>query len=71
MAIHALDYLNAHPESNMVIIAGNAHAWKGGIPAEIRKRGDVPHPVILPEIEGFIEPGKVGKEDADYVFLKR
>jgi len=71
MAINALDYLKPRPDTVMVIIAGNGHAWKGGIPAQIRKRGDLPHTVILPEIEGVIEPGMIDTEDADYIFLNR
>ncbi|MGB5987746.1 MAG: ChaN family lipoprotein [Desulfobacterales bacterium] len=70
MAINALDYIGTHPEKVMVIITGNGHAWKGGIPTQLQKRGHLAHRVILPEIEGVTEPGMVDSTDADYLFLR-
>lgn len=70
MAINALDFVEAHPGSVMVIVTGNGHAWKGGIPAQIAARSDVPFSVILPEIGGVTEPGMVDTDDADYLFLR-
>jgi uncharacterized iron-regulated protein len=70
MAINALDFIAAHPGAIMVIVTGNGHAWKGGIPAQIAARSDVPSSVILPEIPGVTEPGMVDTDDADYLFLR-
>jgi len=70
MAINALDFVEAHPQHVMVIVTGNGHAWKGGIPAQISDRSDVPVSVILPEIPGVTEPGRVDTDDADYLFLQ-
>ena len=70
MAINALDYVKAHPQTVMVMITGNGHAWKGGIPTQLQKRGHLAHRVILPEIEGVTEPGMVDSADADYLFLR-
>ncbi len=70
MAINALDFVEAHPQHVMVIVTGNGHAWKGGIPAQITARSDVPVSVILPEIPGVVEPEMVGTGDADFLFLK-
>jgi uncharacterized iron-regulated protein len=69
MAFNALDYLKANPERSMVLLAGNGHAWKKGIPEQIRKRSSLPHAVILPSIPGYIEPGIVTDKDADYLIL--
>jgi uncharacterized iron-regulated protein len=70
MAINAIDYLTANPDTVMVVVTGNGHAWKGGIPAQVKKRSDLPLAVILPEIEGITEPGMVDNNDADYIFLR-
>lgn len=71
MAINALDYIQAHPGTVLVIIAGNGHAWKGGIPTQLQKRGHRAHTVILPEIEGITAPGMVDHNDADYIYLTK
>jgi uncharacterized iron-regulated protein len=69
MAINALDYVKAYPKTVMVVITCNGHAWKGGIPTQLQKRGHLAHTVILPEIEGITEPGMVDNEDADYIYF--
>lgn len=69
MAINALDYIKEHPGTVMVIITGNGHAWKGGIPTQLKNRGHFAHTVILPEIKGITEPGIVDDQDTDYIFL--
>ena len=70
MAINALAFVGDHPETVMVIVTGNGHAWKGGIPAQIADRSKAPFSVILPEIPGVTEPGLVDTDDSDYVFLR-
>ena len=70
MAINALDFVEANPGHVMVIVTGNGHAWKGGIPAQIAARSTVPVAVVLPEIPGVTEPGLVDTDDADYLFLR-
>jgi hypothetical protein len=54
-----------------VLLAGTGHARKPGIPAQIRKRSDVPVAVILPETPGVIDAGTVGIEETDYLALQR
>ena len=69
MAIYALEYLDKHPESRMVILAGAAHAWKGAIPRQIATmRPDVTVSVILPVMRG--DADRVTAEDADYLVLQ-
>ncbi|MFW6332472.1 MAG: ChaN family lipoprotein [Thermodesulfobacteriota bacterium] len=70
MVIHALRYLAENPEQVMVVITGKGHARKLGIPAQVRSRSDIPHAVILPQVEGIIEPGRIGVEDADFIMLQ-
>jgi len=41
MAIHALRYLESNPDSTMVILAGTGHAWKKGIPEQLRQRSSL------------------------------
>lgn len=67
MAIAALDYLAQHPRAVVVILTGTGHARKPGIPAQIRKRGDVPVTVFLPLVPGSIDKHTVGPKEADYL----
>ncbi len=69
MAIHAIRYLKAHPDTVMVILTGNGHAWKLGIPEQIRTREEFPTTVILPQIPGHIDPDTVNVQDADYLMI--
>ena len=68
MAQNAIAYLKANPNRTMVLIAGSGHARRGGIPKQIKDRSDMLYTIILPEVPGSIEPGKVTLEDADYLF---
>ena len=69
MAIYALEYLDKHPESRMVILAGSAHTWKRAIPRQIATmRPDVTVSVILPVMRG--DADRMTAEDADYLVLQ-
>ncbi|MFO8082987.1 MAG: ChaN family lipoprotein [Desulfobacterales bacterium] len=70
MAIHALEYLNANSDTVMVLLTGNGHALKPGIPAQIKNRSDLPHAVILPETPGYITSENITIEDADFLISK-
>jgi uncharacterized iron-regulated protein len=69
MAINALNYLEAHPDAVVVILTGTGHAQKAAIPRQIRNRSKLPYAVILPQVEGSLEPETVTKNDADYLML--
>ena len=69
MAVNALKYLRANQRCSMILLTGTGHAWKKGIPEQIRQRSKLPYAVILPHLPGDIEPGTVRVEDADYVML--
>jgi uncharacterized iron-regulated protein len=68
MAVHAVDYLKAHPERMMVLLAGSGHAHKQAIPAQIRQRADLPLAVVLPETPGRTDPTTVDIHVADYLY---
>ena len=69
MAIHALRYLESNPALAMVILAGTGHAWKKGIPEQLRQYSSLPYAVILPQVSDHIDRGSVTTGDADYVIL--
>jgi uncharacterized iron-regulated protein len=69
MAINALDYLNKNPNTMVVVLTGTGHAQKNAIPRQIRKRSQVAHAVILPEVKGVIDSETVDQTDADYIML--
>jgi uncharacterized iron-regulated protein len=69
MAINALEYLKQHPDAVVVILTGTGHAQKGAVPRQIRQRSEIPYTVILPHVQGAIDPGTIGKDDADYIML--
>jgi len=70
MAIRAGDYLKAHPEAVMVIIAGAAHARKPGIPAQFKKQSTLPVLVLLPEAVGSMDTSTISFSDADFLLLQ-
>jgi uncharacterized iron-regulated protein len=71
MAVNALDFLEAHPNRAMVLMAGTGHVRKQAIPAQVRQRVELPITVILPEVPGVIESGMVDRRDADFIYIHR
>ncbi|NPV04595.1 MAG: ChaN family lipoprotein [Syntrophaceae bacterium] len=70
MAIYALEYLDRHPGSRMVILTGSVHAWKRAIPRQIATmRPDVTVTVILPAPDGAESRAALTSEDADFMVL--
>jgi uncharacterized iron-regulated protein len=70
MAIYAMEYLKNHPERTVVVLCGMIHAWKKAAPEQaVREKADVQQAVIQPSVQGRWTPGKVSKEDADYLIL--
>lgn len=65
MAIHANIYASRHPDHTVVILAGNGHARKQGIPAQLKKLDAPALAVILPWFEGM----DMTFEETDYVFI--
>jgi uncharacterized iron-regulated protein len=69
MASNATRFLKEHPQVTMVVLAGNGHAWKRGIPAQVTRGAPLPFRVILPEIPGRLDRQTVRLDDADYLWL--
>ena len=58
MAQRAAEYLQAHPERRMVVLAGSGHlAYGSGIPQRLLRRLPVSSAVVLNGWQGSIEPG--------------
>lgn len=69
MADALLAFLAAHPDYIVVVLAGSGHAWKYGIPEQIRRQSTVPFRVLLPEIPGRISEEDATTTEADYLML--
>jgi uncharacterized iron-regulated protein len=69
MAVNTLAYLKKEPDAVVVLLAGAGHVQKGAVPRQIRDRSQIPHTVILPKIEGIIDPQTISIKDADYIML--
>ena len=69
MAVNALEYLEKNTEYSIIVLSGNGHALKWGIPEQIRRRSMTPHTVIIPHIPGDIEPGSLTIKDVDYIVM--
>ena len=69
MASHLLAFHEKNPKYTVVVLAGSGHAWKRGIPEQIKRRSKLLYRVILPEVPHRIESTGVAIEDADYLWL--
>jgi len=66
MAHTAIEYLKANPGSNFVVLAGSAHSWKRGIPAQVKRLSGYSYTVILPESDD-VRVDTIDPDDADYI----
>lgn len=67
MALNILRFNGNNPQVKQVILAGDGHAWKPGIPRQIIVRKDIAITVILPETEK-VNRRNVTTKDADYLW---
>ena len=71
MAHNLLAFSKKNPGKTVVVLAGNGHAWKRGIPEQVHTMSEkTSFRVILPQIPGHIDPQTVTSEDADYILLQ-
>lgn len=70
MAVRLLAFREANPETTVVVLTGVGHAWMHGIPERIRLRSYLLCRVILPDVEGRLKEGRLGTQDADYLWLR-
>ncbi len=70
MARNLLEFLRKNPDKTVVVLTGNGHAWKRGIPEQVRILSEkTPYRVLLPFVSGYIGPSEIAYEDADYILL--
>ena len=69
MAARAAEYLEAHPQRVMVLIAGSGHVQRPAIPAQFRERSNLPYLILLPETAGSFERDQMDAKAADYLIL--
>jgi len=67
MAVNLENYLQEHPERTVVVLAGNGHAWKHGIPEQLLRRGAYLTRVLLPEVPGRIDRATTSADETDYL----
>ena len=68
MAINILKYTARNPEAKMVVLAGDGHSWKPGIPRQILMRKNLPMTVFVPETKK-LHRKNVSPLDTDYLWL--
>ncbi len=69
MARHLAEFLRANPAYRVVVLTGNAHAWKYGMPRQLMDQMEVSYRVILPEVGGRIDRNQLEAEFTDYLWL--
>lgn len=63
-------FLEKNPDRTVVVLAGTTHAWKKGVPKQMRSISkELSYRVVLPQIPGSIDPSNITAEDADYLLL--
>jgi uncharacterized iron-regulated protein len=68
MAKNLLSFLGRNPDKMVVVLTGNGHAWKRGIPEQVRLLSPkTPYRVLLPFVSGYIDPDDIAPGDADYI----
>lgn len=67
MAKTLADYLERNPRRTVVVLAGNGHSWKHGIPEQLGLLGSHSSRVLLPETQGRTDLQTISFEDADYL----
>jgi uncharacterized iron-regulated protein len=71
MARNLIEFLKKNPDKSIVVLTGNGHAWKRGVPDQVRTFSEkTSYRVILADIPGYIGPSNITLEDADYILLK-
>ena len=67
MAVKLEHYLLENPGRTVVVLAGNGHAWRHGIPEQLLRRNTFITRVLLPEIPGRIDRATTSADETDYL----
>jgi uncharacterized iron-regulated protein len=70
MAWHLVRYSARTPGATIVVLAGIGHAWKPGIPAQVRELAKRSFRVVLPAVDGRVDKDHLTVADADYLVLE-
>ena len=68
MAVNILKFNARNPGTKLVVLAGEGHSWKPGIPYQVKSRKDLPITVFLPET-AQLNRKNVTSDEADYLWL--
>lgn len=68
MAKNAVEYSRRHPERQLLVLAGNYHAWKLGIPEQISRLSRLSVKVVLPSNDGAFPRYNYLTQEADYIW---
>ena len=70
MAHTLIEYSERKRDRRIIVLAGNIHAWKHGIPEQFRRKApSTPYRVVLPEIPLRQTRGSITPDRADYLWL--
>lgn len=69
MAWRLVKQSEKNPDQVIVTLAGSGHSWRYGIPEQVMRISPLPYRILLPEMPGRIEQGRVGSADGDYLLL--
>ncbi|MCK4839324.1 MAG: ChaN family lipoprotein [Desulfobulbaceae bacterium] len=69
MAKNLVEFHNKNPALTMIVLAGNTHSWKHGIPSRINNQAGNNFKTILFEAAGRVNRNTVTAADADYLWL--
>jgi uncharacterized iron-regulated protein len=69
MALRAAEYLEAHPQRHLVLLAGSGHVQRPAIPTQFATRTTLPYLILLPEAAGSFERRQMDAKAADYLIL--
>ncbi|UCF88044.1 MAG: ChaN family lipoprotein [bacterium] len=72
MASRLVGHIKRNPGVTIVVIAGNSHSWRPGIPEQLdRFTEDIDYRIILPEVPPVQTRRSVDRSVADYLWLMR
>jgi len=69
MAWHLLGYMKKRPGEKMVVLSGIGHAWKRGIPEQVKQSSSYTLRVVLPAVPDATKRSSITSADADYIFI--
>jgi uncharacterized iron-regulated protein len=69
MAWHLVEFMKKHPGEKMVVLSGIGHAWKRGIPEQVKQGSSYTFRVVLPAVPDTTKRSAITAADADYILV--